>query len=169
MGLVTKLIFKDKHYMPVYIIDEQTECSINCETLENQIKTILPLLKCQKKELSILLTDDKKIRELNKQYRNKSISTDVLSFSQNEGEENGLEHNLLGDIVISISTAMRQSSEHNLSIDEEIVLLLIHGILHLLGFDHERSEEEAVYMKEKTSELFSFIFPNKKPSESCSY
>ena len=155
--------------MSVYIIDEQTECLIDCETLENQIKTILPLLNCENKELSILLTDDKKIRELNKQYRNKNISTDVLSFSQTEGEENGLEHNLLGDIVISTSTAMRQSSEHNLSIHEEIVLLLIHGILHLLGFDHERSDEDGVYMKEKTSELFGFIFPNKKPSKSCNY
>ena len=111
----------------------------------------------------------KKYRELNKQYRNKNISTDVLSFSQTEGEENGLKHNLLGDIVISTSTAMRQSSEHNLSIHEEIVLLLIHGILHLLGFDHERSDEDGVYMKEKTSELFGFIFPNKKPSKSCNY
>ena len=155
--------------MSVYIIDEQTECSINSESLENQIKTILPLLNCQNKELSILLTDDEKIRKLNKQYRNKNIPTDVLSFSQNEGEENGLEHNLLGDIVISITTAMRQSSEHNLSIDEEIVLLLIHGILHLLGFDHERSDEEDIYMREKTSELFGFIFPNIKPSESCNY
>jgi rRNA maturation RNase YbeY len=155
--------------MPVYIIDEQTKCSIDCEALENKIKTILPLLNCQNKELSILLTDDKKIQKLNQQYRNKNIPTDVLSFSQSEGEENGLGHNLLGDIVISISTAMRQSSEHNLSIDEEIVLLLIHGILHLLGFDHERSDEEGKYMKEKTSELFSFIFPNKKLSESCNY
>ena len=155
--------------MLVYIIDEQAESLINCEALENQIKTILSLLNCQKKELSILLTDDKKIRKLNKQYRNKNMSTDVLSFSQSEGEENGLEHNLLGDIVISITTAMRQSSEHNLSIDEEIVLLLIHGILHLLGFDHERSDEEGIYMKEKTSELFGFIFPNIKPSESCNY
>jgi len=155
--------------MLVYIIDEQAECLINCEALENQIKTILSLLNCQKKELSILLTDDKKIRKLNKQYRNKNMSTDVLSFSQSEGEENGLEHNLLGDIVISITTAMRQSSEHNLSINEEIVLLLIHGILHLLGFDHERSDEEGIYMKEKTSELFGFIFPNIKPSESCNY
>ena len=155
--------------MPVYIIDEQTECSIDSETLENQIKIILPLLNCQNKELSILLTDDKKIRELNKQYRNKNISTDVLSFSQTEGKEDELEHNLLGDIVISTSTAMRQCSEHNLSIDEEIVLLLIHGILHLLGFDHDRSDEDDVYMKEKTSELFSFIFPNKKPSKSCDY
>jgi rRNA maturation RNase YbeY len=155
--------------MLVYIIDEQAESLINCEALENQIKTILSLLNCQKKELSILLTDDKKIRKLNKQYRNKNMSTDVLSFSQSEGEENGLEHNLLGDIVISITTAMRQSSEHNLSINEEIVLLLIHGILHLLGFDHERSDEEGIYMKEKTSELFGFIFPNIKPSESCNY
>ena len=155
--------------MSVYIIDEQTEYSIDCKTLENQIKTILPLLNCENKELSILLTDDKKIRELTKQYRNKNISTDVLSFSQTEGKEDELEHNLLGDIVISTSTAMRQCSEHNLSIDEEIVLLLIHGILHLLGFDHDRSDEDDVYMKEKTSELFSFIFPDKKPSKSCNY
>jgi rRNA maturation RNase YbeY len=155
--------------MSVYIIDEQTECSIDCETLENQIKTILPLLNCKNKELSILLTNDKKIQELNKQYRNKNISTDVLSFSQTEGEEDGLKHNLLGDIVISTSTAMRQCSEHNLSIHQEIVLLLIHGILHLLGFDHDRSDEDDVYMKKKTSELFSFIFPNKEPSKSCNY
>jgi len=65
-------------------------------------------------------------------------------------------------------TAKRQSVEHGLSFDEEIILLLIHGILHLLGFEHERSEKEAYRMKIKTRELFNRIFPNKKPSETCS-
>ena len=73
----------------------------------------------------------------------------------------------MGDIVISTETAKRQAAEHGLTLEEEIVLLLIHGILHLLGFDHERSDEEACHMKQKTRELFDWIFPNKKPEESC--
>jgi probable rRNA maturation factor len=72
----------------------------------------------------------------------------------------------MGDVVISTVTAKRQASQHGLSLEEEIVLLLIHGILHLLGFNHERSEE-ACHMKKKTRELFDHIFPNKKPTESC--
>ena len=66
-------------------------------------------------------------------------------------------------------TAKRQSIEHGLSFNEEIILLLIHGILHLLGFKHENSEEEAYRMKLKTRELFNQIFPNKKPIQSCSF
>ena len=73
----------------------------------------------------------------------------------------------MGDIVISTETAKRQAAEHGLTLEEEIVLLLIHGILHLLGFDHERSDEESYHMKQKTRELFDWILPNKKPEESC--
>ena len=66
----------------------------------------------------------------------------------------------MGDVVISTVTAKKQASEHGLSTEEEIVLLLIHGILHLIGFDHERSDEEASKMKSKTQEIFNRIFPN---------
>ena len=112
--------------------------------------------------------NDKKIRTLNKQYRGQDRATDVLSFSQNEDEgESKLNSHLMGDVVISTETAKRQAAEHGLTLEEEIVLLLIHGILHLLGFDHERSDEESCHMKQKTRELFDWIFPNKKPEESC--
>ena len=155
--------------MQVFISDEQTECSVDCKILESQIRSILMVLECGDREISVLLTDDRKMRKLNKRYRDKNLTTDVLSFPQNEGGEEGLNPHLLGDVVISTTTAKRQSTEHGLSLEEEIVLLLIHGILHLLGFDHERSDEEARHMKEKTRKLFCQIFPDKKLAESCDF
>jgi probable rRNA maturation factor len=152
--------------MPVFISDDQRERFVDCELLKIQGRNILFFLGCGNQELSVLLTDDKKIRELNKEYRGQDRATDVLSFPQNEGEENEPDYHLMGDVVISTVTAKRQASQHGLSLEEEIVLLLIHGILHLLGFNHERSEE-ACHMKKKTRELFDHIFPNKKPTESC--
>ena len=154
--------------MPVFINDEQREDSIDCVLLESQGESILLFLGCKNQELSVLLANDRKIRTLNKQYRGQDRATDVLSFSQNEGEENKPNSHLMGDVVISTVTAKKQASQHGLSLEEEIVLLLIHGILHLLGFNHERSEEEAYLMKKKTRELFDQIFPDKKPTESCS-
>ena len=154
--------------MPVFINDEQREDSIDCVLLESQGESILLFLGCENQELSVLLANDRKIRTLNKQYRGQDRATDVLSFPQNEGEENEPNVHLMGDVVISMMTAKRQSVEHGLSFDEEIILLLIHGILHLLGFEHERSEEEANRMKIKTRELFNQIFPDKKPKEPCS-
>ena len=153
--------------MPVFINDEQKEHSIDFVLLESQGESILLFLGCENQELSVLLANDRKIRTLNKQYRGQDRATDVLSFSQNE-EENKPNSHLMGDVVISTVTAKRQAAEHGLTLEEEIALLLIHGILHLLGFDHERSDEEACHMKQKTRELFDWIFPNKKPEESCS-
>lgn len=155
--------------MPIFINNEQKEHSIDCVLLENQGKSILRVLGCENQELSVLLADDRKIRTLNKQFRGQDRATDVLSFSQNdEEEESKPSYHLMGDVVISAVTAKRQAAEHGLTLEEEIVLLLIHGILHLLGFDHERSNEEACHMKQKTRELFDWIFPNKKPEGSCS-
>ncbi len=145
--------------MPVFINDEQREHSIDCVLLESQGESILLFLGCENQELSVLLANDRKIRTLNKQYRGQDRATDV---------ENKPNSHLMGDVVISTVTAKRQAAEHGLTLEEEIALLLIHGILHLLGFDHERSDEEACHMKQKTRELFDWIFPNKKPEESCS-
>ena len=108
---------------------------------------------------------DQTIHELNSQYRNKDKPTDVLSFPLADD----LYPWLLGDVVISIETAQRQARRRRHSLREEVLTLLIHGILHLLGFDHERSDKEARGMKEKTRELFGRIFPNKKPSKSCNF
>ena len=154
--------------MPVFINDDHKDHFINIELLKTRGESILLILEHENHELSVLLSDDKNIRTLNKQYRGIDQTTDVLSFSQSKKEETEPSSHLMGDVVISTVTAKRQASEHGLTLEEEIVLLLIHGTLHLLGFDHERSSEEAYQMKKKTQELFSRIFPNKKPHESCS-
>ncbi|MGB9619798.1 MAG: rRNA maturation RNase YbeY, partial [Armatimonadota bacterium] len=94
-------------------------------------------------EVSVLLADDESIRALNKQYRGVDAPTDVLAFSQLEGEDFGREGgNVLGDVVISVETAHRQAQDHGHSLEDEIDLLLVHGLLHLLGYDHEKPEDE---------------------------
>ncbi len=100
---------------------------------------ILNALDLEKVELSILLTSDEEIRELNRLYRNKDKPTDVLSFPVGE-EVDGWK--ILGDVVISAHTAKAQAEEFGVSLEEEIKRLLIHGIVHLLGYDHEFGGEE---------------------------
>jgi probable rRNA maturation factor len=84
-----------------------------------------------------VLTDDERITELNRTYRGVDGPTDVLAFSLHEGAE----ENLLGDVVVSVETARRQADEHGQSLDDEVEMLLVHGLLHLLGYDHAQPEE----------------------------
>ena len=97
-------------------------------------------------EISLLITDDETIRKYNKEYRNKDRATDVLSFPMEDDI-------ILGDVAISFETAKRQSEEAEINIDREVAFLFIHGLLHLLGYDHETSqedEEEMFALQEKT-------------------
>ena len=100
-------------------------------------------------ELSIFITDDEEIGSLNRIYRAIDRPTDVLSFSQLEGEGPIIAPQLLGDVVISWETAQRQALELGHTIQFEMKRLLVHGVLHLLGFDHEKDEEWARIMKEE--------------------
>ena len=106
------------------------------------------------KELSILLTDDEEIALLNGIYRGKEELTDVLSFSQD------LENTrLLGDVVISLQRAQQQADKLGVSLEEEFFRLLVHGVLHLYGYEHENvPEERAAQMFAKQDELLARIF-----------
>ena len=92
-------------------------------------------------ELSIALVDDPQIRELNSRWRDRRRSTDVLSFSQIEGDFADHRGGLLGDVVISVETAASQAASMHRALDEVITKLLIHGVLHLIGHDHEEDGE----------------------------
>ncbi|MEO8179628.1 MAG: rRNA maturation RNase YbeY [Deltaproteobacteria bacterium] len=100
-------------------------------------------------ELSILLTDDAYIRTLNRDHRGKDRPTDVLAFSQEEDAEGEAEPagatagELLGDVVISLDTAERQARGRRRALLDEVSFLLAHGILHLVGYDHQDDAEEA--------------------------
>ena len=107
-------------------------------------------------ELSLLLCDDATIHPLNRDYRGKDKPTDVLSFAQREGEFAFVDDNLLGDVIISMDTTIRQATERNHSVETELRVLLVHGILHLLGYDHIE-DDEAEIMEAKEREVLAVI------------
>jgi len=115
-------------------------------------------------EVSLLLTDDKEIQTLNKMYRNIDAPTDVLAFSLLEGQESFLKPDianecLLGDIVISVETAQRQAISLGHSLQDELILLAIHGFLHLIGYDHNL-EPAAKEMRILEENIYNYILEN---------
>ena len=121
-------------------------------TIKRRVQCMLNALQMPKCEVSILITDDTEIAVLNRDYRGVDRPTDVLSFSMLEGEGARHARNVLGDIVLSASTASRQAQFARRSVLDEVTMLLAHGLLHLLGWDH-RSAAEDVRMRKKTDEL----------------
>ena len=113
---------------------------------------ILRLLKQERAEVSLALVGNREIRKLNALFRKQDYPTDVLSFPAAENLPGGLR--LLGDVVISVDKARAQAEEHGRTLREEVITLLIHGIVHLLGYDHERSARDARVMKRLESRIF---------------
>jgi len=120
------------------------------------MKRVLKDLACDKKELSILFTDDAHIRELNKKYRAKDRPTNVLAFPMT-GDPSDTASCMLGDVVISVDTAIREAAETGETAEETIRRLLIHGLLHLLGYDHERSKKDERIMSLEEKRLGMLI------------
>ncbi len=121
--------------------------------VEAEAGALLGLLGYGSAELSVVLCDDPHIHRLNRQWRGKDAPTDVLSFAMLEGRQIGAAAGaaagegagtvVLGDLIISLDTAARQAREQGHALPEEIRILLIHGLLHLLGHDHMQPEEAA--------------------------
>lgn len=96
-------------------------------------------------EISVLLTDDSRMTELNREYRGINAPTDVLAFPQLEDKGTELMNlNMLGDVVVSLETAARQAITEKHSLEEEVAFLTVHGMLHLLGYDHQTQAEATV-------------------------
>ena len=110
-------------------------------------------------DLSILLVGERAMRSLNRRYRGKGRTTDVLSFPLREGEGTVVPHLLLGDIVISVPVALRQAREAGHPLLAEIDRLLVHGFLHLLGYDHERGGAEERRMRARERRLREALRP----------
>lgn len=124
---------------------------------EKSVKRILNALGYTDVELSLLIVNDEEMQRLNREYRHVDAPTDVLSFPMWEGEFGDVCPELLGDVVISTETARMMSDQRGMSLEGIVDLLLAHGILHLVGFDHEKSDEEAETMERKTLELLELL------------
>jgi probable rRNA maturation factor len=129
---------------------------VRAAEVRRRAERMLEALKLADAELSLLLCDDATIHALNRDYRGKDRPTDVLAFAMREGEGGALHPGLLGDVVISVETARRQAKEHGRTIVAEVTFLLAHGLLHLLGFDHQTPEEER-RMNARTDALLATV------------
>ncbi len=107
--------------------------------------------------VSIELVGDRRMRRLNHVYRHKDRTTDVLAFAMREADSPC--STLLGDVVISVPMAQRQALQGGRSLDEELTVLLVHGVLHLCGYDHERSDREAARMQRKERAILKSLRP----------
>ena len=125
---------------------------IDRRRLARKAKVALEMLGLGDSELSVSLVRDDEIRDLNRRYRHKDRPTDVLAFPLREGAYAGV-GNALGDVVISLETARRQAREHADALVDEVDRLLVHGILHLVGYDHEISRREERRMRRKEREV----------------
>ncbi len=154
--------------MIIYYENDQDKMEIS-EYLEGRLKEGLNAVAklhdlTDDTEVGITLVDDERIHEINREYRNVDRPTDVISFALDDDLEDsdepelidGPEEHLLGDIIISVETANRQGEEFGHGLEREIVYLAVHGLLHLLGYDH-MVEEDKVIMRAKEEEALRAI------------
>lgn len=141
--------------MKIRIANRQKRTKIDSRRIRGNVIRLLRLIGCAEKEISISFVDDETIRLLNRQYLRLDKPTNVLSFSLEEGECGKVNPGLLGDIVISVDTALRDAKQGGFTLEEEILFLIIHGLLHLTGYEHVgTSRANALKMKKREKELF---------------
>lgn len=143
--------------MPVFVHSRIRCVFIRDRVVQRVIQQLLVPIGEAESEVSIEFVGDSRMRRLNREYRKKDRTTDVLAFACREA--GGPPSPLLGDVVVSVPTAIQQASSLGHSLNEELVRLLIHGMLHLVGYDHERSEAEARKMKQQEGRLWKHVSP----------
>ena len=126
-------------------------------TIQKKAADILNALDYHDAELSILIVDDPQIAILNKKYLRRNGPTNVIAFPMRTDQFSNINPELLGDVVISIETAEKEGKNIGINMEERFTQLLVHGILHLLGYDHEKSEQEAEKMEKKSEEILKLI------------
>jgi len=145
--------------MLILLNNRQRKHPIIPRQLKKVAARILNGLGCpEETELSISIVGDRSIRRINRVYLAKDRPTNVISFSQQEGDCGGMASDMLGDVIISADTSAREAEQGGMQPFDRLCFLLLHGILHLCGYDHERSgEAEAVRMEKKEAELFKVL------------
>ena len=143
--------------MGVLIDNQQSKYKISLKKIRQKAQTVLNALGKPDGELSILIVDNSRIGELNEKYLNRVGPTNVIAFPMQEGRFSSISPHLLGDVVISVEIAAKEGKSFGISLEERFIQLLVHGILHLLGYDHEKTDQEAEKMEQKSEELLELI------------
>jgi probable rRNA maturation factor len=143
--------------MEIQVANRQNEIETDPERIAVKARKILNALACPDGELSIVLVGDEEMGSLNWRYLKRRGPTNVLAFPMREGEFGDLHPHLLGDVVISLAFARREAEEAGTSLEAMVDRLLVHGILHLFGYDHEKNELAAREMEERSEGLLALL------------
>jgi probable rRNA maturation factor len=142
----------------VSLRNKQKKEKIDVSRLRRNLKRLLKKLEREDAEVSVLIVDDGQIQSINRDYLDRDRPTNVISFAMTEGLGGDIHPEILGDIIISAETAARDAASGGLELMDEMDFLLIHGLLHLIGYNHENSSpEETERMKSKEQELFFLL------------
>jgi probable rRNA maturation factor len=150
------------HKMPkvpicIAIQNRQRTVAIRTATVKRRVQQIMCYLGCTDKELSVIFASDRLIQKLNRVYRHQDCPTNVLAFPQLPMPYSGLTSAVLGDIVVSLPTAVREAYTLRQPLEERVTYLLLHGLLHLLGYDHDRSAAERRRMEALEQEVLQHL------------
>ena len=152
--------------MRVLIQNRQHIQKVSLREIRKKAQKMLEILGLTEKELSILLADDPTITELNHRYLQRAKPTNVIAFPMQEGPCSKINPHILGDVVISVETAKRQARQAGLPTFPVLERLLVHGVLHLVGYDHEATSREARQMEKKEQEIIQAEKDDINPLES---
>jgi len=127
----------------IEVVNRQRKLPMDCERWRAFAARALRVVPANGAGVTVAFVSDRAMRELNRRWRGRRGTTDVLSFPAAQDEfEKAAGDETLGDVVISVEQADRQAREHGLTLDEEIAQLILHGLLHLCGYDHETDDGE---------------------------
>jgi len=126
----------------IEVVNRQRKTPMACEGWRAFTVRALKVMPSRGAGVTVAFVSDRAMRELNSRWRGKQGTTDVLSFPAEQDEFEQAEGATLGDVVISVEQAKRQAAEHDLSFDREVAQLILHGLLHLCGYDHETDRGE---------------------------
>jgi probable rRNA maturation factor len=144
--------------MEILIKDRHTRHRIPHDEIERKAAIILKALGVLDGELSILIVDDLQITELNEAYLDRPGPTNVIAFPMQEGPFGDIQPQLLGDVVISLDTAAREAQDADITTESRFDQLLVHGILHLFGFDHDNTAQESEAMRLKEEQILKLLY-----------
>ena len=141
-------------------VDDRAECGADPAAVAAAVEAVLAAERVGECEVGVVLLDEHEMRELNREHRGKDEPTDVLSFPIDEDDELDGVTRLLGDVVICVPVAERQAAEQGVEPGDELVDLLVHGVLHLLGYDHETDDGEMLARQDAiVAELAPIAWP----------
>lgn len=143
--------------MAIVIQNRQRQVRIDTPQVKRKLRRVMAYLACQDQELSVVFANDHTLHELNRTYRDKDRPTNVLAFPQQPIAAAGPSAILLGDVVVSLPTAAREAETLEQPLESRVVYLLVHGLLHLLGYDHEQGAAAQQCMEALEQEILVYL------------